>query len=150
HDLPPGVICLEREPAARALRQRDIHTMVAGCTLIEPLSAAADGGVRAVSRRVVQRSLRPPPLCVKLGWIAIRACPTADASLRVLADHRHGCVGILIERSVVGLAPHIAHRKHEVSHDAAFDRQAPLLAGGCEQDRIDTLRAVETTSRLWK
>src|SRR5262245_4323173 len=87
HDLPPGVICLKREPAARALRQRDIHTMVARCTLIEPLSAAADVGVWPVSRRVVQRSLRHPHLLINWDWIAIRACPTADASLRVLADH---------------------------------------------------------------
>src|SRR5262249_9135140 len=48
------------------------------------------------------------------------------------------------------LASHVAHRKHEVSRDASFDRQAPLLAGRCEQFRIDTAWAVETASRLWK
>src|SRR5262249_57900431 len=66
------------------------------------------------------------------------------------AEHRQRCVGILIEVRVVGIAPNIAHRKHVVPHDAAFDREAALLAGGCEQDRIDTLRAVKAASRLWK
>src|SRR5207244_4999353 len=47
----------------------------------------------------------------------------------------------------VGLAPHIAHRKHEVSRDPAFDRQTPLLAGGCEQHWIDTARAIDRAGR---
>src|SRR5439155_96091 len=39
---------------------------------------------------------------------------------------------------------HIAHRKHEVSCDPAFYGQAPLLAGWCAQDWIDTPRAIES------
>src|SRR5205823_9836010 len=81
-------------------------------------------------------------------WVAIRGCPAADASLRILADD--GVLRVRIERKrrVVGLAPYIAYRKHEVSGDPAFDRQAPLLARGCEKDRIDTGGAVETASWL--
>src|SRR5439155_11066057 len=44
---------------------------------------------------------------------------------------------------VVGLTPHIAHGKHQVSPDPAFDRQAPLLAGGCAQFRIETAGAID-------
>src|SRR5438093_4041660 len=53
HDFPIGVIRLKSESPARALCQRNIHSMIARGSLIEPLSAAADVGVRTVSRRVV-------------------------------------------------------------------------------------------------
>ena len=46
---------------------------------------------------------------------------------------------------MVGLTSDITHRKHEISGDPAFYRQAPLLAGRCEQDRIDTAWAVYRT-----
>src|SRR5207249_2843191 len=59
-------------------------------------------------------------------------------------------IGIKRKRSVVGLTAHIAYRKHEVSGDPAFDRQAPLLARGCEQFRIDTAGAVKPAGWLWK
>src|SRR5207247_11290920 len=58
HRFPPGVIPFKGEPAADALRQRDIQRMVVRRTLIEPLSAATHVGVRARRRRVVQGAFR--------------------------------------------------------------------------------------------
>src|SRR5256885_2138740 len=105
--------------------------MVACGTLIEPLSAATDIGVRAVSRWMIQRALRHQDPLTDGNRVAIRTSAAADASLRVLTYDRVGRISIQCERSVVGLAAHIAHGKHEVSGDPAFDRQTPLLAGGC-------------------
>src|SRR5262249_14447733 len=139
HDLPPGVIRLERKPVARAFGQRDIQTIVAGGSLIEPLSAAADVAVWAVSRGVIQRALRHR---WAIDRVALGVRSAADAALRVIANYGVARIGIDRKRRVVGLAPHVAHRKHEVSRNPAFDRQTPLLAGGCEQDRIDTAWAV--------
>src|SRR3989441_2358740 len=56
--FPIGVIRLKSESAVHALRQRDIHSMVARGPLIEPLSAAAHVWVRARTRRVGERALR--------------------------------------------------------------------------------------------
>src|SRR5213593_5061891 len=54
----PGVIRFKSEPAADALRQRDIQPMVVRGTLIDPLSAVTHVGVRPVTRREVQRAFR--------------------------------------------------------------------------------------------
>src|SRR5438046_9063758 len=48
----PGVIRFKSEPAADALRQRDIQPMVVRGTLIDPLSAVTHVGVRPVTRRM--------------------------------------------------------------------------------------------------
>src|SRR5438094_9670232 len=82
--------------------------------------------------------------------IATRGRAAAAASRRVLTDDRVGRIGIQSQRSVVGLAPHVAHRKHEVSRDPAFDRQAPLLAGGCAQDWIETAGAIDPAGWRWR
>src|SRR5262249_47666606 len=141
--FPPGVIRFKSEPAADALRQRDIQRMVVAGTLIEPLRAVTDVGVRARTWRVVQRAFRHHDPLTDGDRVAILGNASADASLRVLAYDRVGRIGILDERGVVGLAPHIAHGKHEVSRKPAFDRQAPLLAGGCAQDGIETAGAID-------
>src|SRR2546427_7063261 len=117
--------------------------MVACGTLIEPLSAATDIGVRARRRWMIQRALRYQDPLTDGNRVAIRSSAAADASLRLLTYDRIGRVGIQSERSVVGLAPDIAHRKHDVSCDSTFDRQAPLLAGGCAQDGIETAGPID-------
>src|SRR5438093_3769636 len=117
--------------------------MVVRSSLIEPLSAVADEAVRPVTRRMVQRSFRHQNLLPDGDRLAIGRRAATDASLGVLAYDRVGRIGIKEDRSVEGLAPHIAHGKHEVSRDPTFDRQAPLLAGGCAQDWIETGRSID-------
>src|SRR5206468_11946705 len=74
----------------------------------------------------------------------------ADAALRFLAYDRVGRIGIHDERSVVGFAAHIAHGKHEVTRQPAFNRQGPLLAGGCAQDGIETAGAIDPAGWKWR
>src|SRR5437867_8127625 len=143
HRFTPGVVRLESCPAADALGQRDIQRMVVRGTLIEPHRATAYVGVRARRGRMVQRALRHQDPLTDGDRVAIRAGAAADASRRILAHDRIGRIGIQSERRVVGLTPHIAHRKHDVSRDSTFDRQAPLLAGGCAQDRIETAGPID-------
>src|SRR5881296_2022444 len=124
--------------------------MVVRRTLIEPLSAATDIGVRARRRRMVQRAFRHQDSLTNGDGVAARGRAAADASRRVLTYDRVGRIRIQSERSVVGLAPHVAHRKHEVSRDPTVDRQAPLLAGGCAQDWIETAGAIDPAGWRWR
>src|SRR5919204_3764320 len=109
--------------------------MVVRGTLIDPLSVVTHVGVRPVTRRMVQRAfrhqepfpwsdrdLRSTPGCPV--WVYItearvdtRGRAAAEASLRILAFDRVDRIGIHEERRVVGLAPHIAHGKHQVSRE---------------------------------
>ena len=75
--------------------------------------------------------------------VAIRARATADASLRVSAHLGLDRIGVEAERSMVGLASYIAHRKHDVFSELALHREAPLLDGGRHQVRIDAAGAVD-------
>src|SRR5262249_8424600 len=56
--FPPGVIALERQPAACALQQREAHRVVTAGSDIVPTLAGAEQGVRARSHRNVLGSLR--------------------------------------------------------------------------------------------
>src|SRR5262245_48396509 len=116
--------------------------MVAAGALIEPCHAVADVGIRARTRRHVQRAL---------GYLRIgspRDCSLQGrsatlASLRVLTHLRRRGIGIDRERRVVRLATHVAHRKHEVPRDPTLYCQAPLLVGGCEEFRIDSCGGID-------
>src|SRR5207249_2878076 len=166
--LAPGVIRCKSESAADALRQRNIQSMVVRRTLIDPLSAVTHVGVRPVTRRMVQRAFRhqePFPwrgrvfsstsgsavgVYITEARVNTQGRAAAEASLRILAYDRIDRIGIYEERRVVGLAPHIAHGKHQVSCEPAFDRQAPLLAGGCAHDRIETGWSIEPAGWKWR
>src|SRR5205823_2009550 len=142
--------------------------MVVRDTLIDPLSAVTHVGVRPVTRRMVQRAFRhqqpfpwrgrvfnSTPGCA--AWVHITEAristqgrAPAQAALRVLAYNWVDRIGIHENRGVVGLAPHIAHRKHKVSRKPAFDGQAPLLAGGCAHDWIETGGSIEPAGWKWR
>src|SRR5881296_2132666 len=135
--------------------------MVVRGTLIDPLSAVTHVGVRPVTRRMVQRAFRhqePSPgrrrvfrptsgravgVYITEARVHTQGRAAAEASLRILAYDRIDRIGIHEKRSVVGLAPHIAHGKHKVSRDPAFDRQAPLLAGGGAHASIEAGWSIE-------
>src|SRR6266566_8311655 len=142
--------------------------MVVRGTLIDPLSAVTHVGVRPVTRRMVQRAFRHQEPFPWRGsvfsstsgcavWIYITEArvdtcgrAAAEASLPVLAYDRVDRIGIHEKRSVVGLAPHIAHRKHKVPREPAFDRQAPLLAGGCAHASIETGGSIKPAGWKWR
>src|SRR2546428_11844163 len=86
HRFPPGVIPFKGEPAADALRQRDIQRMVVRRTLIEPLSAATHVGVRARRRRGGQRALRYPDPLTDRGRAGTPGRAAAVAFRPVLTD----------------------------------------------------------------
>src|SRR5437773_2203648 len=108
----PGVIRFKSEPAADALRQRDIQPMVVCGALIDPLSAVTHVGVRPVTRRMVQRAFRhqePFPWRSRVfsstsgcaAWVYITEArvntqgrAAAEASVRVLAYDRVDRIGI--------------------------------------------------------
>src|SRR3977135_1077369 len=117
--------------------------MVAAGTLIEPGNAVAYVCVRTRPGRHVRRALRHPAPLGDGDRGASRGRTTADASLRILANLGRSRVGVLAERSVIGLAADIAHRKHDVSRELAFYRKAPLLVSGREQVWIDTGRGID-------
>src|SRR2546428_13939040 len=142
--------------------------MVVRGTLIDPLTAVTHVRVRPVTRRMVQRAFRHQepspgrgrvfrPTSGGAVWVYITEArvhtqgrAATEASLRVLAYDRVDRIGIHDKRSVVGLAPHIAHGKHQVSREPAFDRQAPLLAGGCAHDRIEAGWSIEPAAWKWR
>src|SRR2546428_445777 len=124
--------------------------MVVRGTLIEPLNAGAHVRVRARRRRGIQRAFRHQDPSTDRDRVAIRGRAAADASLRILTHLRIGGICIERERRVGGFTPPITHRKAEVSRDPAFDRQAPLLAGGCEHDWIETAGTIERTGWRWR
>src|SRR6266568_4732882 len=142
--------------------------MVVRGTLIDPLTAVTHVGVRPVTRRMVQRAFRhqePSPGRGRVFrptsggaiWVYITEArvhtqcrAAAEASLSILAYDRVDRIGIHDKRSVVGLAPHIAHGKHKVSREPAFDRQAPLLAGGSAHDWIETGGSIEPAGWKWR
>src|SRR5207244_9602849 len=101
-------------------------------------------------RRVIQRALRHQDPLTDGDRVAIRGRAAADASLRILTHLGISGIGIERERRVVGFTPHITHGKHEVSRDPSLHRQAPLLAGGCEHDWIETAGTIERTGWRWR
>src|SRR5215467_9539864 len=138
-----GVICFERKPVAGALEKRDIQRMVAAGALIDPGDAVAHIRVRARPRWHVRCALRHPDSLCGGNRGASRGCAAADASLRIRAHLGRGCISILTEWSVVRLAAHVGHLKHEVVGELALHRKTPLLMGWREQVGIDSAGCID-------
>src|SRR5205823_13320057 len=132
HDLSPGVVGLEGQSTSGTLGQRDVRCVVASGSEIHPRVGRADKRIRAPADRDVLRSLRDSHL--ETGGTN----SAAEASRRVVADHRTD--RIVIDRSgeVIRLVTNVADLYRHVRGNRPLDLQSPLLDRWSVHVRVET------------